>query len=488
MKKTKVYSNIVLNTINSVLKIIFPLISYKYAAIVLGQEGVGTVNYGSSIINYFVLLAGLGVSTYAIREGAKIRENQDKINSFSSEVFTINMLSTIISYLILFICMLLIKDLRTMTMLLVVQSSLILFTTLSVEWIYSIYEDYGFIAIRNFILQIISLVLMFLFVKNEGDYIIFAGIQVLSSSGAFIVNYLNARKKVKIEIVLKSTLKKHLKPIIILFVNNVAVVLYVNSDTTMIGSILNMSAVGIYSVAVRIYTMFKTVISAVVTSVLPNISRYSDNSQLKQKNKVINDTLEVIAVFLVPMIVSTILVGKELIILTSSVEYVAGYTSLVILSLALIFSIVATVFTTFYLIPLKLENYALLSTVIAAIINIVLNYFLLPIFGFNAAAFTTFIAELIVTILCIIVIKRENIELFDVFSIVKLTVKEIIATIPLFLIYFFISNKFNNIIFILFLYLVLGGIIYLILNYILNVSIVRNVINGTINMIKRRTR
>lgn len=488
MKKTKVYSNIVLNTINSVLKIIFPLISYKYAAIVLGQEGVGTVNYGSSIINYFVLLAGLGVSTYAIREGAKIRENQDKINSFSSEVFTINMLSTIISYLILFICMLLIKDLRTMTMLLVVQSSLILFTTLSVEWIYSIYEDYGFIAIRNFILQIISLVLMFLFVKNEGDYIIFAGIQVLSSSGAFIVNYLNARKKVKIEIVLKSTLKKHLKPIIILFVNNVAVVLYVNSDTTMIGSILNMSAVGIYSVAVRIYTMFKTVISAVVTSVLPNISRYSDNSQLKQKNKVINDTLEVIAVFLVPMIVSTILVGKELIILTSSVEYVAGYTSLVILSLALIFSIVATVFTTFYLIPLKLENYALLSTVIAAIINIVLNYFLLPIFGFNAAAFTTFIAELIVTILCIIVIKRENIELFDVFSIVKLTVKEIIATIPLFLIYFFISNKFNNIIFILFLYLVLGGIIYLILNYIFNVSIVRNVINGTINMIKRRTR
>ena len=128
----------------------------------------------------------------------------------------------------MFICIFYIDSLREILILLVVQSSLILFTTLSVEWVYSLYEDYGYIALRNFILQILSLILMFLFVKKEGDYIIFAAIQVISSSGAFIVNYIHVKRKLSLKITISKVIKKHLKPILVLFVNNIAVVIYVN--------------------------------------------------------------------------------------------------------------------------------------------------------------------------------------------------------------------------------------------------------------------
>ena len=47
------------------------------------------------------MFAGLGISTYAIREGAKIRENKQKSNQFISEIFSINLFSTLISYLLL---------------------------------------------------------------------------------------------------------------------------------------------------------------------------------------------------------------------------------------------------------------------------------------------------------------------------------------------------------------------------------------------------
>ena len=67
--------NAVLNAINSALRIVFPLITYPYAFRILHRDGVGKVNYASSIINYFVLIAGLGIATYAIREGAKIRDD-----------------------------------------------------------------------------------------------------------------------------------------------------------------------------------------------------------------------------------------------------------------------------------------------------------------------------------------------------------------------------------------------------------------------------
>lgn len=486
MNKVKVYSNIVLNTLNSILKIIFPFISYKYAAVVLGQDGIGTVNYGSSIINYFVLLAGLGVSTYAIREGAKIRNSKEKISNLASEVFTINLIATIISYVLLLIGIAILKDLQKITLLLIVQSALILFTTLSVEWIYSIYEDYGFIALRNFILQIISIVLMFLFVKDKNDYIIFAGIQVLASSGAFIINFIHAKQRVNIKVQIKPTLIKHLKPIIILFVNNIAVTLYVNSDTTMIGSMLSMSAVGIYSVSVRIYSMYKTIIAAIIMAVLPNISMLSDEKHVHKKDKTIMDTLEVIILFLVPMIFSTLIVGKELILLTSSVEYLGSYVSLVILSFALIFSTIASVLTVFYLIPLKLENYALLSTLIAGIINIILNYFLLPVFGFNAAALTTLLSELVVTIINIVVIRKENIAIFNYQKIFVLTIKGIIASIPLFLIYIIISKYLVNILLILFIYFIVGSIIYVILGYLLNIVIIRNIIAEIMNKLLKK--
>lgn len=485
MESKKVYSNIVLNTINSVLKIIFPFISFKYAAIVLGQENLGLVNYGNSIINYFVLLAGLGISTYAIREGSKIRDDKNKISAFSSEVFTINIISTILSYIILFICIFYIDSLREILILLVVQSSLILFTTLAVEWVYSLYEDYGYIALRNFILQILSLILMFLFVKKEGDYIIFAAIQVISSSGAFIVNYIHVKRKLSLKITISKVIKKHLKPILVLFVNNIAVVIYVNSDTTMIGSIIGMSAVGVYSVSVRIYTMFKTIMSAVVMSVLPNISRYSLDCYSDKKNRVIDDTIELLIVIFIPIIISTIILGKELIILTSSASYLSGYTSLIILNLALIFSISATILTTFYLIPLNLENYALLSTLAAALINIIFNFFLLPNFGINAAAFTTMIAELTVTIISLIVIKRKNIKLFDLRKMVKLIIKGLLAVAPLIIVYLLIINRTANLLLIILLYVVLGGAIYVALAYMLNISIIRNIINNIIKMFKK---
>ena len=54
--------------------------------------------FSASIINYFVLIAGLGISSYAVREGARVRNDQTKINQFASQMFTINVISTICSY------------------------------------------------------------------------------------------------------------------------------------------------------------------------------------------------------------------------------------------------------------------------------------------------------------------------------------------------------------------------------------------------------
>ena len=74
--------NAILNVINQGMRVVFPLITYPYAIRVLGADGIGRVNYSNSIVGYFSLFAMLGVSTYAVREGAKRRENKDALQDF----------------------------------------------------------------------------------------------------------------------------------------------------------------------------------------------------------------------------------------------------------------------------------------------------------------------------------------------------------------------------------------------------------------------
>ena len=103
IKKRSIGINAVLNSVRSIFNILFPIITFPYVSRVLGVKGIGIYNFSNSMVSYFVLIAGLGINIYAVREGAKIRDNRKKINKFSSEIFTINMLSTVLSYVLLFI-------------------------------------------------------------------------------------------------------------------------------------------------------------------------------------------------------------------------------------------------------------------------------------------------------------------------------------------------------------------------------------------------
>ena len=60
----------------------------------------------------------------------------------------------------------------------------ILLATLSVVWIYNIYEDFGYITFVTFILQFVSIILMLLFVHSADDLYKYVIISVISSSGS----------------------------------------------------------------------------------------------------------------------------------------------------------------------------------------------------------------------------------------------------------------------------------------------------------------
>ena len=162
--------NALYSGIRTVCSMVFPLITYPYAARVLLQDNLGKVSFAQSIVSYFALIAALGVSTYAVREGAGYRENREKIDEFGSQIFTINMVSTVIAYGLLLLLTLVWPWLQGYLALIAVQSVSIIGTTIGVDWVYNIYEDYGYITARTIVVQVISAVLLFVLVHQPNDY------------------------------------------------------------------------------------------------------------------------------------------------------------------------------------------------------------------------------------------------------------------------------------------------------------------------------
>lgn len=194
MKKKSLGLNALLNGIRTVLNTLFPLITFPYISRVLSVENVGKYNFALSVIQYFLLIAALGISTYAVREGTKFRDDKKKFSIFANEIFTINIISTIIAYILLVFTVAAVPKFKDYAVIIAVFSIEILFTTIGTEWIYSIYEEYAYITIRSIIFKVISIILLFLLVKKPDDYIVYAGITVFANAGSNILNFIHAKK------------------------------------------------------------------------------------------------------------------------------------------------------------------------------------------------------------------------------------------------------------------------------------------------------
>ena len=57
--------NMLLNAIKGIMSLMFPLITFPYISRVLGVENIGRVNFSNSVVSYFILLGGFGITSYA---------------------------------------------------------------------------------------------------------------------------------------------------------------------------------------------------------------------------------------------------------------------------------------------------------------------------------------------------------------------------------------------------------------------------------------
>lgn len=457
MGKTKSLGrNALLNAIKQACAILFPLITFTYSTRVLGKNNIGIYSFSNSIISYIILLSGLGISTYSVREGARIRDDRKALNTFANEVFSINIISMLVAYIVLGLLFCFWKKLTDYALIIIIQSLSVILNTLGADWINTIEEDYPYLTIRYIVLQIISLLLLFLFVKTKNDLIAYTLINVLANTGGNIFNILYIRRYVNLRFTIHFDWWKHLKPMLILFSSNVASVIYLNSDLTILGILTNEGNVGIYTVASKIYQLLKTLINAVVLVTIPRFSYYISNKMNVEYSNTYHKMIQVLMYLVFPCAIGLFMKATNIIYIVGGEEYISGEYSLRILSFSFVFAVGACLFCHSVLIPNKKESIYLLATCISALLNITLNFILIPIWGINAAAFTTLLSEIImflITMLSSLKFQRINLNIKEMFIV-------ILGCVSIAFICIFSSRIFGNRVFDLLFSVVLSSVFY----------------------------
>ncbi len=410
--QNSIKKNAIYNIVKTVSSIVFPLITFPYISRVLLPDNVGKIHFGLSVISYFTLIATLGITTHAIRECAAVKNDRNKLNNTSSQIFSINLITTFIAYLALAIVLLLFRRLDNYRLIIIIQSFAILATTLGADWINSATEDFGFITMATVSFQVIAIVLMFVFVKEPNDYLKYVVISLAASSGANIVNIFYRARICKTAFTFKIDLKKHLVPIILLFVMILAQTIFTNVDVLMLGLQIGDWEVGIYSTANKLYAIVLQVVTSLMWVVLPRLTNYFLEKKYDEISKLLRKVLAFNALLGLPCAVGCFMMSKEIILIAAGNDYVESVPVLKILMIGFVFTVFGGGFIgNAVLLPAKKEKLFMIVCCITAVVNVVTNYVFIPRFGAKAAAGTTsFCAFLILVLLLPFWDKKIRIE------------------------------------------------------------------------------
>lgn len=428
-KNTSVKLNFLMNAILTISAFIFPLITFPYVSRILLPEGTGKVSFATSVVTYFALFAQLGIPTYGIRACAKVRDNKEKLTRTVQEIFIINIVMSLITYIVFFLVLNIVPRMQADKTLFVITSSTILFNAIGMDWLYKGLEKYTYITIRSIIFKFIALLAMFMFVHQKSDYIVYGGISIFAGSASNICNLLNVKKYIQIKPIGKYNIKQHMRPILIFFAMSCATTIYTNLDTVMLGFMKTDMDVGYYNAAVKIKNILLGIVTSLGTVLLPRASYYIENDYMEEFRRITQKAIKFVFLISIPLTVYFILYAKEGILFLSGNAYSKAILPMQVIMPTLIFIGLTNIMGIQILVPLGREKIVLYSEIAGAIVDLFINILLIPRMAATGAAIGTLIAELAVWIVQFVALRYDIIEAYKKVKYFAIILGIIIASI-----------------------------------------------------------
>lgn len=400
-----VKKNYLYNLIYQIMVMIVPLLTVPYVSRVLSAKGVGIFAYTSSIAQYFTLLGMLGIGIYGNKMIAMTRDNKKEMSENFFSIYFLQLivsLGSVLGYLLL--VLLAVRSDREIAL---IQTITLLGTVIDCTWFFSGLEMFKKIVTRNLLIKCLSLVAVFSFVKGPGDLDLYTFIMCLSAFlGQFLMWFYIRNRIVRVKITGRSV-RKHVVPVLMYFLPQVAMQVYFVLDKTMIGWLSSKSEVGIYDYADKIQKVAIAAVTSLGTVMLPRMAHTFITGQKDQAKKYIMKSLDFSTLLAVPIMFGLAGIAREFIPWYMGNGFVECATVLILISPTVFFMAWSGVFGSQYLLPLgKMRAYTI-SLYVGAIVNFLLNLVFIKPYGSIGASIGTLAAELSVTLVQIYFVRND---------------------------------------------------------------------------------
>lgn len=468
--KNSIKKNYIYNLIYQVVIIIIPLITTPYLSRVLGAEAIGIYSYTLSITTYFILFGSLGVAMYAQREIAYVQGDKIKRSKVFFEILLMRFVTLGVSILLFYVMFIRQGEYKTYYKILLLE---IIANSIDISWLFQGLEEFKKIVMRNTLVKIISILLIFLLVKNTSDIYIYFIIYVMSNFLGNISLWIYLPKYVQKIKIKELNIFKHLKPTLSLFIPQVAVQIYTVLDKTMIGSIVEDKAeVGFYEQAQKIIKLLITITTSLGTVMIPRMANTFAKGEKEQLKVYLKRSFNFVFFLAFPLILGIISIINKFVPLYygegfEKVTYLICIISPIVLVIGL-----SNVIGTQYLLPTRQQKYYTISVTVGALVNFFLNIILIHYYNSIGASIATVIAETAVTIIQFYLVRKQ----INIKDIIKLSKNYIIAAIIMFIMSVCIGLIIINTVISILIQVIISVLIYFVILLIMKDELIIEII------------
>lgn len=473
----KVGKNYLYNLSYQLLLVILPLITTPYLSRVLGASGVGTYGYTNSVIQYFTLFGCIGLTLYGQREIAYYQNNIERRNKTFLEISLLRIITMSISIIFFYIVIIPNSSYHDIFF---IQTLDLIAAMFDISWFFQGIEDFRKIVIRNFIIRILCVMLIFLVVKRPDDLLLYVFCYSCTIFLGNISLWLYMPRYIKKSDFKDLNLKKHFRQALSLFVPQIAMSLYVMLDKTMIGLITNdTSEVAYYEQSQTIIKTVMTLITSLSTAMMPRIANLYKSDDISKVKELMSISIIFVLVLALPFVFGIIAIAPGFVTWFFGKGFEKVVPNMIIISPIILFTGLSTVLGTQYLLALGRQKQYTISVVIGSCTNVLLNILLITYLKSIGAAIATLAAESMVCIIQLYFVRKE----FDLKFLLKSFIKYMSMSICMYCIVKYASTKMTTNIISTIIEILIGGIVYVILLIVTKDAIykyIRNKIKGEI--------
>lgn len=405
MKEKSLKKNFIYNFLYQLLAIIVPLITSPYLARTLGAENIGIASWTNSIVFYFGMFIVLGVENYGNREIAYVRASRVERSKKFWSIFACQLINFVVVLLIYFFYVNAItKDYKIIFAILTMS---LLTKGLDIAWFFSGMEEFKVTVVRNSVVKIVTLVSIFLFVRNADDLWKYVAINAAGALIGQMTLWPNVRKYIDFYLPQRDEVIKNIKPLWILFIPVLAISVFTYMDKYMIGCLSNVVQNGYYENADKIISVPKAFITTIGTVMLPRTAHLLSSNRIDESKHYIE-----LSMAYTVMIGSAFAFGMAAVADVFSVVFWGEefYTcGLLIQGLApaVLFSVIGSVIRSQFLIPNARDKEYTVSLIVGAIINFCVNLIMIPKFGAFGAVVGTLCSEIVLMSIQLFYVRKE---------------------------------------------------------------------------------